>query len=174
MALLLGLGTVAAFQVYSAAPHLLLVACIFGGWGMIKTPMITIVGQNAPPASRGAAVGMLMGCMSLGFATGPIVSGALYNISFLENGKGYSDLPFIVGFVVACISALNIMYVKAQASRSNNVKEVAEYRPNESNSRFGLSTQSRLGLSTQSLSAQRMSLNPDLERLSYSGYGSAI
>jgi predicted MFS family arabinose efflux permease len=126
MALLTGVATILAFLVDVIVPHLLLVAFIFVGWGMIKTPMITIVGQYAPPEVRGAAVGTLLGSMSLGFATGPVVSGVFYDLDVVTSGDGFSYLPFIVGGSVATIGAINMFVVERLTRSEREEKEAAK------------------------------------------------
>jgi len=187
MALLCGVGTILAFLVHIIVPHLLLVALIFVGWGMIKTPMITIVGQYAAPENRGAAVGTLLGSMSLGFATGPIVSGLLYDLQPVPSGEGFSYLPFIVGIIVATLSALNMIFVERATRSEREEKDAAKLRVSEA--QVGRGEESgkipRMGSSfaagasmvfddTTGTSGKIPRQTSVMERLSHSAYGSAI
>jgi len=97
---------------------------------MIKTPMITIVGQHAPPEIRGAAIGTLMGFMSLGFATGPVVSGVLYDLDVVTSDDGFSYLPFIVGVIVATIGAVNMFVVERLTRSEREEKNAAKLEVN--------------------------------------------
>jgi MFS family permease len=107
--------TLFTFMVHVPVPHLILQALMCSFWGLLKSPVIVVVGQYAPPAARGAAIGVLLGCMSLGFAVGPFVSGATFDVKYtpLRSSKAFSYLPFVIGCAVGCLAVITMAYVKA-------------------------------------------------------------
>jgi predicted MFS family arabinose efflux permease len=118
-ALGVSVSTLFTFMIHKEVPHLFMMVLLCASWGLIKTPMVFIVGQYAPPASRGAAIGALMGCMSLGFAVGPFVSGATFESTYspLRSMKNFSYLPFVIGSAVAFIGALTMGVVRARIQK---------------------------------------------------------
>lgn len=70
------------------------------GWSLTLPTLLDIAGENVPPELRGKATGMIAGSMSLGFATCPLISGALFQSDVLsiqhEFGK-FSHLIFLIG-----------------------------------------------------------------------------
>jgi hypothetical protein len=70
------------------------------GWSLTLPTLLDIAGENVPPQLRGKATGMIAGSMSLGFATCPLISGALFQSDVFavqhEFGK-FSHLMFLIG-----------------------------------------------------------------------------
>ena len=81
------------------------------GWSLTLPTLFDIAGANVPPELRGKATGIIAGSMSLGFATCPLISGALFKVDILSVVHEYgtfSHLNFVmvgvgVGFIQMCI-----------------------------------------------------------------------
>ena len=70
------------------------------GWSLTLPTLLDIAGANVPPQLRGKATGIIAGSMSLGFATCPLISGALFQVDVLSIKHQYgtfSHLNFIIG-----------------------------------------------------------------------------
>ena len=104
------------------------------GWSLTLPTLLSIAGDSVPPELRGKATGMIAGSMSLGFATCPLLSGALFKADILsiqhEYGK-FSHLMFILGGVgmggiQLCVLFYGIVFPQMKSEKEKNARDAAK------------------------------------------------
>jgi MFS family permease len=101
------------------------------GWSLTLPTLLDIAGANVPQELRGKATGIIAGSMSLGFATCPLISGALFQVEPLSMQHAYgsfSHLNFLiggcgVGFIQMCVIFKFIFLPWVQRYRKRKAKE---------------------------------------------------
>ncbi|MEG0360419.1 MAG: MFS transporter [Longicatena sp.] len=118
MALGLALGTL--FLDKNIALLVIMASLFNGGFGILYTPIMTLVINSLPETMRGAGLGFFNLCIKITSSTGIIITGRLLTIKNLQNstivssmskaGMIYSNLLFIfLGVVIVSFITVNIV-----------------------------------------------------------------
>lgn len=106
------------------------------GWSLTLPTLLDIAGANVPPQLRGKATGIIAGSMSLGFATCPLISGALFQVDVLSIKHQYgtfSHLNFIIGGCGVGLIQMCVIFKFILHHGCNDARHFKQRNRNETN-----------------------------------------